>query len=192
MLYTDLGKISLRRFIDIYCGDLEKTVERGKHSPEEMKEAAGRLCGAYLSIVGGKSALAEVHRRDEMLRSQMRLQVLQGCRAMMGYGDMEGVCRVMGVLGYAFKPEQEELVARRMESIRATEKFRLERMRNAMPKAPGGNTGREYFVRERVAVMSWAKMHIDPEVFTAEEYAWLVKRMCDELEYVNRQKNKTK
>ena len=192
MLHTDLGKITLARFIEVYCGDLDKVVESGMYGQKEKEEAAFQLCNEYLSIVGGSSAIAQINRRDRMLRLQMRLQCLSCCKVMMAYGDMDSVCRTLKSLGYVFKPEQKAIIGKKIESLMAADKFRLERMRSIPVKIHDKDINRDYFVKERVAVMAWAKMYIDENVFTAKEYAYLVKRMCDELEYINRQNRKKK
>ena len=40
--------------------------------------------------------------------------------------------------------------------------------------------------------MSHVRMYIDADTFSAEEYAWMVKRMCDELDAAMKRANKKK
>lgn len=181
-VYESLGEMTLGRFIDLFLGDTDKAVKEGTCGGREKREAAERLCAAYLSIVGGRSALAQLSRRDAMLRAQMRLACLDACRKLASMGDWEGVCRVLGAMGYRFKPGDREGMMRKVESVSASEGYKLEKMRAQAPADGGAKMDRAYFTRERVAVMGHVKMYIDPEVFTAEEYAWMVRRMCDELE----------
>ena len=183
-VYNDLNEITLSRFIEVYLGDVSKTVKEGECSEREQREAAARLCALYLSIVGGRSLLAQISRRDEMLRSQMRLSCLEACRRLSEAGDWAGVRGVMGALGYTFGEGERERMMRKLDSVEASAKYRLDKLRAAEEQA-GKNAvkaDRDYFTRERVAVMAHMKMHIDPDVFKAGEYAWMVRRMCDELE----------
>ena len=38
MLYTDLDKIPLDTFIDVFTGDKSKLIIKGRHSDEELSE----------------------------------------------------------------------------------------------------------------------------------------------------------
>ena len=179
-----MNEITLSRFIDVYLGDVSKAVKEGKCGKAEQREAAARLCARYLSIVGGRSLLAQISRRDEMLRAQMRLSCLEACRRLSACGDWAGVRQVMGALGYTFAPGERERMMKKLDSVEASAKYRLDKLRAAEEQS-GKNAvkaDRDYFTRERVAVMAHMKMHIDPDVFKAGEYAWMVRRMCDELE----------
>ena len=49
---------------------------------------------------------------------------------------------------------------------------------------------KEAFTKERVTIMKYNKMQIDPKVITAGEYAWLVRQTCDEIEELNRKHKK--
>lgn len=73
MIYNDLSKIALSRFIDIFLGDIDKVVQGDSHSIKEKVLAAEKLCNEYLSIIGGKSAVAQIIRRNEVLNIQIRL-----------------------------------------------------------------------------------------------------------------------
>ena len=43
MIYNDLSKIALSRFIDIFLGDIDKVVQGGAHSIKEKVLAAEKL-----------------------------------------------------------------------------------------------------------------------------------------------------
>ena len=183
-VYNDLDEITLSRFIDVYLGDVSKVVKEGECGKGEQREAAARLCAKYLSIVGGRSLLAQISRRDGMLRVQMRLSCLEACRRLAGAGDWEGAREVMGALGYRFGSVERERMMKKMDSVEASDRYRLDKLRAAEEQKEKNavKADRDYFTRERVAVMAHMKMHIDPDVFKAGEYAWMVRRMCDELE----------
>lgn len=187
--YTDLNDITLSRFIDIYLGDTAKTVREGASGKEscmeaKRKEAAARLCAQYLSIVGGRAVMAQISRRNEMLSLQMRMACLDACRRLAKAGGWDDVLEVMAALGYRFGAGEHERMIKKLDSLEAYSKYRMDKLRAAMEQAgkDAQPADRAYFTRERVAVMQHMKMHIDPGTFTAAEYAWMVRRMCDELE----------
>ena len=43
MLYTDLDKIPLDTFIDVFTGDKSKLIIKGRHSDEELSEQSEKL-----------------------------------------------------------------------------------------------------------------------------------------------------
>ena len=191
--YTDLNDITLSRFIDIYLGDTAKTVREGASGEASCgeaarQEAAARLCMEYLSIVGGKSLMAQISRRNEMLSLQMRMACLDACRRLAKAGCQDDARGIMATLGYRFGAGEHERMMKKLDSLEATFRYRFDKLRSAAGREEKGakTVDRDYFTRERVAVMAHMKRHIDPDAFTAAEYAWMVRRMCDELERVNK------
>lgn len=60
MMYTELDKMPLSQFIDVFLGDMDKVVIRGRYSQEEKVKASEKLCNEYLSIIGGGSLLFRI------------------------------------------------------------------------------------------------------------------------------------
>ena len=50
MLYTDLDKISLDTFIDVFTGDKSKLIIEGEHSEKELSEQSEKLITEYVEI----------------------------------------------------------------------------------------------------------------------------------------------
>lgn len=183
MIYTELDKIPLSRFIDVYLGNINRVADGGKHSKEEKKAAAEKLCSDYLSIVGGRSMLSQISRRNEVLKLQMRLACIGACRRLISAGDWEGACKVFATLGYRLRPDDRIGIKAKADSIEASDKYRLDKLVSEFRQADKRPAmDRTYFTKERVAVMSHVKMYIDSDTFSAAEYAYMVKRMCDELD----------
>lgn len=193
MLYKELDKIPLSRFIDVYLGNVNRVAEGGKYTRAEKEAAAEGLCNRYLSIVGGKSMLAQISRRNEVLKLQMRLSCLEACRRMMSCGAWDGVRDVLGTIGYRFRKEDRAQMKAKVDSVEASDRYRMDKLLNE-EKAKEGKAvmDRTYFTKERVAVMGHVKMYIDADVFSAEEYAWMVRRMCEELDAAIRSTRKKK
>ena len=103
MIYNDLSKIALSRFIDIFLGDIDKVVQGDSHSIKEKVLAAEKLCNEYLSIIGGKSAVAQIIRRNEVLNIQIRLNCFFMCEKLISSGDWDVVVSIMGALGWRLK-----------------------------------------------------------------------------------------
>lgn len=187
--YKDLDEIKLGRFVEVFLGNVEMVVKPGskeKHSHKEMEEAAERLCCKYLEITGGKTMQARLTRRNEMLKLEMRLAALDACKKLVVLGNWEGVSSVLGKMGYSIPAGDRESLKRKVESLMATCGYRLEKLcatEAEIAKNAKGVT-RDELTKERVAIMARMKMHIDPEVYTALEYAYLVRRVCEEIEKV--------
>ncbi len=190
MLYTDLGEITLARFIDIFTGDIWKAVKEGEHKEAEVQEAAEKLCSEYLMIVGGRSVLAQVRKRDEYLKLQMRAVCLDICERLMVLGGVKEAADVMETLGYHLSEVKDVSLKRKITSVRQSDRYRMSKLAASFTKSDGTKIDKEHFVKERVMVMSHWKMHIDANVFSAKEYAYMVKFVCDEMEAAARQMRK--
>lgn len=69
-------------------------------------------------------------------------------------------------------------------------KYMLERI-NAREKPESAvKMDKNYFVRERVAVMAHYGMQIRKNEISAKEYAFMVKRMCEDIKSMNNRKRK--
>ncbi|RGM26966.1 hypothetical protein [Bacteroides sp. OM08-17BH] len=192
MIYNDLGKISLSRFIDIFLGDIDKVVQKGMYSAGEKVAAAERLCNEYISIIGGRSAVAQISRRNEVLKIQIRLNCLSICERMVSSGDWGDAVDILATLGYKFKEDEHEKIKSRITSVSASDRYRLAKLEDNTHDAGRVKMDREYFTRERVSLMSHIKMHIDENTFSAKEYAYMVRRMCDDVDAMIRSTSKRK
>lgn len=190
MIYTELDKISLSRFIDIFLGDIDKVVVRGQYSQKEKEEASEKLCNEYFSIIGGKSVISHINRRNEILKIHMRMCCFERCSLFMELGEWDDVRNIMDALGYSFKDNEHDKIRSRIESVSASDKYRLAKLQEHSDNSKRTKIDREYFIRERVAVMSHIKMRIDENTFSAKEYAYLVKNMCEEIDAMIRSTKK--
>lgn len=190
MMYTELDKMPLSRFIDVFLGDMDKVVIRGRYSQEEKVKASEKLCNEYLSIIGGKSVISHINKRNEMLKIHMRMCCLERASQFMAMGEWEEIRNIMGALGYSFKSGEHDRIRARIESVMASDKYRLAKLQELSDNSMSAKMDREYFTRERVSVMSHVKMHIDENTFSAKEYAYLVRNMCEEIDAMIRSTKK--
>lgn len=183
MIYTDLDRISLRRFIDVFCGDSDAVCE-GNYSEEEKKKAVSGLVNEYMSIVGKKGILAEVSKKNEIIGLMIKIGVMNACRYLAEEKEWETACSVLDDMGYKLATEDHDKILNRIEAILSNSRFRMDKIMAEKPdNKKSAVMDRDYFVRERVAVMQHFNMHVDPDAFSAKEYAYMVKRMCDEVDF---------
>lgn len=184
-----LESIKLADFIEVFLGDTGRVLIEGEADAVTLSREAARLCQQYISIVGGKAVASEVVRRNDILKIEMRTKVLDVVRVCMAVEDWQGASQTLGAIGYKIDPGNRQAIRQRVEALSATDRYQLDRMRKAVKDV---EIDRSYFVRERVTVMQYAKMYIDPEQFTAAEYAWMVKGMCDAYNRIKQQKETSK
>lgn len=190
MMYTELDKMPLSRFIDVFLGDMDKVVIKGRYSQEEKVKASEKLCNEYLSIIGGKSVVSHINKRNEVLKIHMRMCCLESASRFIVMGEWDEVRNIMAALGYSFKSGEHDRMRTRIESVMASDKYRLAKLQELSDNSMSAKMDREYFTRERVSVMSHVKMHIDENTFSAKEYAYLVRNMCEEIDAMIRSTKK--
>ena len=78
MLYTDLDKIPLDTFIDVFTGDKCKLIIEGEHSEEELSEQSEKLITEYMEIIGGASFLSEMSQRNNIINLHIKIECMKG------------------------------------------------------------------------------------------------------------------
>lgn len=181
MLYTDLDKIPLSIFIEVFTGNINSVVINGVHSKDEIKEASEKLIMDYVQIVGGMSALAEITKKNNILNNQTKIECMQACENLIKLGEWEDVCSILSTLGYKMFPNQRDQIKKRIQTVLSGSKYRIDRLMADQKDKQDVKIDRNYFTKERVLIMTHYSMHINPEQFSAKEYAYMVKRMCDDV-----------
>lgn len=168
-----LGDIALKDFLDVYFGDfsvLEGTEE------EKMKQAS-EMCMEYFQIVGGKQVAVQMLKRDKVLKIEMRGSVLEACEKLLLLDEPDAAIEVMRSMGYQVTRES---IVEKIRNVRHMDAYALKKMEES--EGEKVDITREHFTKERCFIMGHLKMHIDERVFTAKEYAYLVKQVGDEVE----------
>lgn len=169
-----LDDITLRDFIEVYFGDFSKV---GEGTKEEQMKAASEMCMEYFQIVGGRNVAVQVARRDRQLKIQMRGDCLDACEKLLIMGEVDGAIQVMKAMGY--EVTKENIVAK-IDNVRKMDAYALKKMEET--EGEKVELTREHFTKERCFIMGHLKMHINENVFTAKEYAYLVKQVGEEVE----------
>ena len=191
MLYTDLDKISLDTFIDVFTGDKSKLIIEGEHSEKELSEQSEKLITEYVEIIGGASFLSEMSQRNNIINlhikiEYMKIECMKGVEIMIKNKDWEDAAHILSEFGFSYFPSEHEKIRKKVYSILSMSKYMLERI-NAKEK-PENNSkmDKNYFARERVMVMSHFGMQIRKNEISAKEYAFMVKRMCEDVKSMSK------
>lgn len=190
--YHTLDTISMADFERLYFGDISVVSKNGTGSEDELKAAATEIIQKYIQIISGESAAAELSKRNTILKLEMRIVVLQAAKSLADARMYEDACKVMSALGYRLKPESKDAISRKIDGVLASDTYRLETAKKQAEKEDTNEIDHDYFVKERVQVMRWAKMRISPDEIKAIEYAYLIKAMCDEYKQQEKELNKIK
>ena len=189
-----LDTIRLADFISLFLGDHGKAVADGEATQQEIEDAARRMCEEYIRIVGGRQVAAQLSRENEALKLRMRDVCLRAARALCEAGDTESARAVLRSAGMPVDEQGADGMIRRIDGLMAADAYRRDKAALARKQERHTEVTREYFIRERVAVMRWAKMYVDERQMSAAEYAWMVRAMCDDLQRAmmeqQRKKNK--
>lgn len=170
----------MRVYISVVLGTFEGEFD----CPLDVARA--KLKFAYCNIVGGRKMAAEIIKQSETLNLNTTLQCLTAIKNLLAMQRADLVVPIMQELGYDVAGKSvQEITAKVDNLLRMAE---LKRLRMETARADKEKKGKveeltaESFVRERVAMMSYYKMQFDLDRMTAAEYAYMLKRMCDELE----------
>ena len=176
MLYTDLDKISLDTFIDVFTGDKSKLIIEGEHSEKELSEQSEKLITEYVEIIGGSSFLSEMSQRNNLINLHIKIECMKGVEIMIKNKDWEDAAHILSEFGFSYFPSEHEKIRKKVYSILSMSKYMLERI-NAKEK-PENNS--------KVMVMSHFGMQIRKNEISAKEYAFMVKRMCEDVKSMSK------
>lgn len=179
MIHT-LESISLSDFLRVYEGNTEYAGD-GKESIEAKNKASEQMIMEYLEIVGGKTVSCEISKKNEQINNDIKLNLMDACDNLIKLGDWESVSGILSLLGFKIFPSNHEKIRLRIGIIRSTAKMKMDMAKQTSEI----KADKDYFIKERTMVIGHFKMHIDPSIYRAKEYAYLVKRMCDDISALN-------
>lgn len=180
---ADIHELPLNVFIEVYTNE-----NHGVTFDMPTEQAVAKVVGEYMNIVGGRQIAAEVVNFNRRLNLSLMVDCMTGCENLMMMGRWESVCDVLLSLGYSVKADDHERMKQRVRTLKSKAEYDLSR--EAREDNAKERPTKEQFTKERVVVMKYNKMQIDPKKMTAGEYAWLLKQTCDEIEELNRKHRK--
>lgn len=181
MLYTDLDKIPLEIFIEVCTGDISKLIIEGEHSEKELSEQSEKLITEYMEIIGGASFLSEMFQRNNIINLHIKIEYMKIVEVMIANNDWEYAAEALSRLGFPYPSSEHDKICKKAASILSMSKYMLERINSKEKPESASKMDKNYFVRERVAVMSHYGMQIRKNEISAKEYAFMVKRMCEDV-----------
>ena len=184
MIYkADINELPLSVFIEVYTNENHKV----KFDIPNDK-AVPKVVGDYMAIVGGKQLMAEVVNSNRKLNLALMVDCMTACENLMLLNNWKGVCSVLLTLGYSLKESDQEKIKQRVQTLKSKAEYDLSKEKD--DDKPKEKPTKDMFTKERVTIMKYNKMQIDPKVITAGEYAWLVRQTCEEIEELNRKHKK--
>lgn len=184
MIYkADINELPLSVFIEVYTNE-----SHGVSFDIPTDEAVRKVVNDYVAIVGGKMITSEVVNSNRKLNLLAMLECMNGCENLILLGNWKGVCNVLIKLGYSLKEGDHDKIRLRVQTLKAKAEYDLSKEKSE--EKPKERPTKEQFTKERVTIMKYNKMQIDPKVITAAEYAWLVRQTCEEIEELNRKHKK--
>lgn len=184
MVYkADINELPLNVFIEVYTNE-----NHGVKFDIPTEQAVSKIVGDYMNIVGGKQIAAEIVNLNRRINLSLMVDCMTACENLMIMGYWKGVCQALLSLGYSVKSDDHEKMKQRVLMLKSKAEYDLSK--DAKEDKPKDRPTKETFTKERVMVMKYNKMQIDPKVMTAGEYAWLLKQTCDEIEELNRKHRK--
>lgn len=184
MIYkADINELPLNVFVEVYTND-----NHGIVFDIPTDEAVVKVVNEYVGIVGGKQMASEVVNANRRLNLSLMVDCMTACENLIILGNWKGVCDVLSTLGYPMDESNHERIKQRVQALKSKAEYDLSKEDKF--EKPKEKPTKEAFIRERVTVMKYNKMQIDPKTMTAGEYAWLVKQTCDEIEELNRKHRK--
>ena len=110
MLYTDLDKISLDTFIDVFTGDKSKLIIEGEHSEKELSEQSEKLITEYVEIIGGASFLSEMSQRNNIINLHIKIEYMKIVEVMIANNDWAYAAEALSQLGFSYFPSEHEKI----------------------------------------------------------------------------------
>lgn len=184
MIYNaDINDIPLNVLIEVFTND--------NHNIEfsiPTEDAVQKITHEYMNIVGGKTISAQLTNSNRVLNLMLVLECVTACENLVLIGKWKSVCEVLETLGYVLKDTEHEKIKKRVRALKMKAEYDLSKENKE--EKPKEKPTKDAFTKERVFIMKYNKIQINPNIMTAAEYAWLVKQTCEEIDELNRKHKK--
>jgi hypothetical protein len=191
-LYTDLNEIPLSIFIEVYKGNYQSLVIHGNPDKKTITDTADMLISEYTIITIGKNALSGVYRKNENINLGIYIQLLETCVLYTKLDRFVDACNILKEIGYTLNPNDKNAIEQRINALLSLKSIQLDKIKHMQEENSGNVIDPDYFIKEIALVMTHFKMHINENEISAKKYAYMVKRMSDEIEATNRAIRKMK
>lgn len=188
MLYSSLSEIKLSAFIDAITGNARAVVKDSPslHSDEECKETAGILMMQYIDACGGSGNAAKLGTKKKNMNLCIKSRLIEICENLAESGLYEDVVPIMMKMGYKLHPKDRDGIVQRITQLKGRIAYDMDLMNQELANNKSDGMTKSDFTKERVAIMTHYKIYVDPDIYTAEEYACLVSQFNREYEELRR------
>lgn len=188
MLYSNLSEIKLSAFIEAITSNVRAVVKDSPslHSDEECKEAMGILMMQYIDACGGSGTAMRIDRRRRCMVLCMKSKLVEICENLAVCGMYSDAVPVLMKMGYKLHPEDKEGIVSKIRQLKGRVAYDIDLMTQETENNEGNGMTASDFTKERVAIMTHYKIYVDPNVYTAEEYACLVNQFNHEIDDMRR------
>lgn len=188
MLYNSLSEIKLSAFIEAITGNVRAVVKDSPslHTDEECREAAGILMMQYVDACGGSGNAARLGTRKRGMNLFIKSKLIDICENLAKSGLYKDVVHIMMEMGYKLHHKDKDGISRRITQMKGRIAYDIDLMNQEQNNNKSGGMTKSDFTKERVAIMTHYKIYVDPDTYTAEEYACLVNQFNREYEELRR------
>lgn len=181
--YTSCEEIPLRKFIEMYKGDLKALIIEGNPGDKELREASTSIIEEYSMIVGGKNFSFEIDDRSRMINYGIKIALMDVIISSCEFGRIGDIKDLLIIFSIPTPNEGDieglNMVLRRAASIKAEAGLRLSAItRNEKAK---DSKRKVDFTKERMILSSHFKMKVDMDNYTAAEYGNLIRLMLNDI-----------
>ena len=188
-LYTKCDEIPLCKFIELYKGNLKALVISGKANEEELRKTSFAIIEEYNEIIGNKNLRFAILRHSSSINYNIKIIIFEIAENLLMMDDLDNAFALLSQIGINAPTEITEStlseIKRSIDSIKAHTQLKLALLNQQIERSKPKDNKID-FTKERMIVCSHYKMHIDPKIYTAAEYAYLVKMMLNEIEQAKR------
>lgn len=188
-IYTKCDEILLCKFIEVYNGNLEALVVSGKASNDELRLAYNQIMDEYNLIIGNKNLQLVISKHSDIINYYMKISIISAIFNFIKIGEVDKIYDLLPLVGvkkiYVQTISEAEKLIDNLESSLAYIRLRLKTIQEQIKK-PVCKNHKVDFTKERMIVSTHFKMYIDPKLYTAAEYANLVRLMLNEIEEVKK------
>src|SRR5699024_476412 len=114
-----------------------------------------RLITEYIEIIGGSSVITEISRKSNLVNLSIKIECMKAIGIMMKNNRWEDAAIMLSLFGFSYSPSDHDKIRKKVSSILSMSEYMIERINNReKPTRDNSKLDKDYFVRERVAVMS--------------------------------------
>lgn len=195
-MITSLSKLTMRKYIELVCGDTSALIEQGEVVPEsKLIQLRQKLILEYAQLsdsTGSKILLAE---QVDRYRATMELTFFQCLNNALITGAQDEVRALLKEYGKNTVEDGKELVmevSRLLKRAKTNVKRYENQQASGSVKEPGADEIRTQFDRQAASLMTYFKFQIDFDTISASQFACMTDQAQKQIKAKMAAMNKNK